>query len=115
MLPLPQGKSVWLVIAGVLVVVALQVRVAAVGAGFFSNVGAVETKIWDVEVRLAQNLFGGHQPAIIHRAVGAENNARNIGRQGIPAELAAETNVQPSETAGALDHTSPPAVQECGS
>ena len=109
MLPPPQEKSVRIVITGVVVFVALQVLVAASGTGFFSNVGVVDT-IWDVEVRLTQNLFGGHQPAIIRTAVGAENNARNIGRKSIPAELAAETNVQLSETAGTLDHTSPPAV-----
>ena len=71
MLPPPQEKIVRLVITGAVVFVALQVVLAAVGTGFFSNVGVVVAKIWDVEVQLTQNLSGGHQPAFIHTAVGA--------------------------------------------
>ena len=59
----------------------------------------------------------GHQPEIIHakavaavKAVAVEKKARTMGKQNIPARLAAETTFRTSKTAGALDHTSPPAV-----
>lgn len=104
--PAWQQKRVRFVTAFVLVFATIQLCV------FLEGGADIFTTIWEAEVRLAHIIHTALGPSSGGQVPVSENNASNIGMKNVGP--AAGTTVQPSETAGALDSSSPFVIYEPG-